>query len=116
MRDVKRQRRPEVPMFEVLEPRLLLDAGLILSEFMANNASVLKDAEGDYSDWIEIYNSTAAPVNLEGWCLRDSKDTWEFPAGAASARTRRLSDTEPSSVASAAAPASIADCGLRIAD
>ncbi|MBE3098267.1 MAG: lamin tail domain-containing protein [Planctomycetes bacterium] len=69
-------------MFEVLEPRLLLDAGLIISEFMANNASVLKDAEGDYSDWIEIYNSTAAPVNLEGWCLRDSKDTWEFPAGA----------------------------------
>ena len=38
--------------FEMLEPRLVLDAGpLVISEFMAVNNLTLADVDGDFSDW-----------------------------------------------------------------
>lgn len=44
---------------------------LRINEFMAINQTTLVDEDGDYSDWIEIYNPTSAPVNLQGWALTD---------------------------------------------
>ena len=38
---------------------------------MASNVSTLADEDGDYSDWIEIYNGGTVAVNLEGWSLTD---------------------------------------------
>ena len=32
---------------------------VVISEFMASNTKTLADQDGDYSDWIEIYNSGA---------------------------------------------------------
>ncbi len=69
--------------FERLEPRIVLDGGPMISEFMAANASVLADEDGDFSDWIEIYNPTDAAIDLDGWHLtdRDNNPTkWQFPA------------------------------------
>ena len=57
--------------------------GLILTEFMAANNSGLKDEDGDYSDWIEIYNPDPEPASLNGWYLTDNPDNltkWPFPA------------------------------------
>jgi len=69
---------------EPLEPRLVLDAGpLLISEFMANNGATRADADGDFSDWVEIYNSSGATVSLEGYYLTDDPDDltqWQFPA------------------------------------
>ena len=31
---------------------------LVLNEFVASNGTGLMDEDGDYSDWIEIYNSS----------------------------------------------------------
>ncbi len=50
---------------------------------MADNRTTLEDEDGDASDWIEIFNSGAEPVNLEGYFLTDTPDTltlWNFPA------------------------------------
>jgi len=72
------------PRLEPLEPRLLLDAGPVISEFMAINSSGLKDQFGDDSDWIEIYNPAAAPIDLTGWYLTDKASNlqkWRFPDG-----------------------------------
>src|SRR5436190_21115069 len=58
-------------------------AALQIAEFMADNADTLTDEDGDYSDWIEIYNPDAAPVNLLGWRLTDTAtlpNKWVFPA------------------------------------
>jgi len=44
---------------------------VFISEFMAVNNSTLADEDGDFSDWIEIHNSGAMPVNLNGWFLTD---------------------------------------------
>ena len=55
---------------------------LLISEFMASNGRSLLDQDGEYSDWIEIHNLDAAPVNLGGWYLTDDDNDlakWRFP-------------------------------------
>ena len=54
----------------------------VISEFMASNSSTLADGDGNYSDWIELYNPDTTVALLEGWALRDDTNTWRFPAGA----------------------------------
>jgi hypothetical protein len=54
-----------------------------ISEFMAVNDSVLADENGDFSDWIEIYNPDASAVSLAGYHLTDDAANlvkWTFPA------------------------------------
>ena len=49
---------------------------------MALNSATLSDEEGDFSDWIEIYNPTGSEINLSGWSLTDDKEEpqkWVFP-------------------------------------
>lgn len=53
-----------------------------INEFMALNSVTLTDEDGDYSDWIEIYNSDSTTVNLKNWSLTDDPsmpDKWVFP-------------------------------------
>ena len=53
-----------------------------INEFMASNSETLADTDGEYSDWLEIYNPTSNPVDLTGWSLTDDQgDTrsWVFP-------------------------------------
>ncbi len=53
-----------------------------INEFMALNQTGLTDEDGEYSDWIEIYNPTGAAVDLQGWRLSDEKDVplkWILP-------------------------------------
>jgi hypothetical protein len=55
----------------------------IITEFMADNKSTCTDEDGSYSDWIEIYNPTAAAESLLGWSLTDDAMNpwkWVFPA------------------------------------
>ena len=69
---------------EPLEARLLLARGIFITEFMAVNDDTLEDEDGDFADWIEIYNATLDAVDLGGWHLTDdpvSLDKWAFPAG-----------------------------------
>jgi hypothetical protein len=57
-------------------------AAPIISEFMADNRGTLKDEDGDDSDWIEVHNPDAAPVNLTGFALSDkaaNPGKWLFP-------------------------------------
>jgi hypothetical protein len=57
-------------------------SGLRINEFQSSNASTIKDEDGSYSDWIELYNPSAAGVNLAGWSLTDNASLpkkWVFP-------------------------------------
>src|SRR3712207_2152839 len=68
--------------FEPLEPRLAM-AGLVINEFLALNTSGVQDKDGDRSDWIELRNTDAAPINVGGWHLTDDPadlDKWELPS------------------------------------
>ena len=58
------------------------DDSLVISEFMAINSSILQDEDGEYSDWIEIYNPGTDTVDLLAWSLTDRIDEpakWVFP-------------------------------------
>jgi hypothetical protein len=58
-------------------------AGLVLSEFLAENDGGLRDADGETPDWIEIRNDSPFPANLAGWHLTDDPgdlSKWTFPA------------------------------------
>lgn len=37
-----------------------------INEFMALNSTILADNDGDYSDWIELYNPIPMDINLAG--------------------------------------------------
>jgi len=57
-------------------------ADVIISEFVAINDSTLADGDGNFSDWIELYNPTDNPVNLSDWYLTDDPHDltqWRFP-------------------------------------
>lgn len=67
--------------------------GVMISEFMADNANGLKDENGDRQDWIELYNTDSSPVNLDGWWLTDKSSTpamWRFPAVSIGAKSSLL--------------------------
>jgi hypothetical protein len=64
-----------------LDPNAPL-AGVMISEFMADNKDTLNDEDGKSSDWIEIFNPTASDVDLAGWALTDDPRhllAWRFP-------------------------------------
>ncbi len=53
-----------------------------VTELMADNLSCLQDADGDFSDWIELTNFGADPVSLGGYFLSDRADKplkWALP-------------------------------------
>ncbi|MBL4770489.1 MAG: lamin tail domain-containing protein, partial [Planctomycetes bacterium] len=54
-----------------------------INEFLAKNEIGIQDEDGDRSDWIELFNESAQPVDLIGWSLSDDSsdlDQWSFPA------------------------------------
>jgi hypothetical protein len=56
----------------------------LLNEFMARNATTIADDDGDYSDWVELYNASTAAYDLAGHYLSDDADNplrWQFPTG-----------------------------------
>ncbi len=54
-----------------------------LSEFLASNDRILADEDGEFNDWVELYNDENIPVNLDGWYITDSASNlrkWRIPA------------------------------------
>ena len=54
---------------------------LVISEFMEKNRAVLRDEDGDFSDWIELYNQSRETVSLSGCTISDTenKTGWALP-------------------------------------
>ena len=64
-----------------LRPEYESDA-LMISELMPVNRTTLADADGDYSDWIELYNGSNEAVDLSGYAISDDDadhKKWVFP-------------------------------------
>ena len=52
--------------------------GLIFSEIMPANRAAVTDENGEYPDWIELWNSSSEPINLKGVGLSDRSDSIRF--------------------------------------
>lgn len=54
---------------------------VVFNEIMARNQTGLRDENGDFSDWIELYNPGAVEVDLQGYALSDdptNRFRWVF--------------------------------------
>ncbi|ABR46427.1 Spore coat protein CotH [Alkaliphilus metalliredigens QYMF] len=66
----------------ILLPGEQADELLVINEVMSSNGYTVSDEEGDYADWIELYNGGEEPINLRGYFLSDDNTTvtkWQFP-------------------------------------
>lgn len=70
-----------------------LNAQVVLNEVSAANWSGPTDAFGEREDWIELFNTSSAAVDLSGWFLSDSQTNntkWPIPAGTTITANGRL--------------------------
>lgn len=54
---------------------------LYINEIMSSNSSTFADEDGDYPDWLELYNSGDHIINLSGYRLSDDPTAlykWQF--------------------------------------
>ena len=59
-------------------------SSVVINELMAGNDTTLADPQGDFNDWIELFNMTDEAVDLSGMYLSDNPENplkWEFPDG-----------------------------------
>ena len=63
-------------------PNLVSSQEIRINEFMSSNALTIEDDDGEYSDWIELFNPGSESIQLEGWGLSDNNTSpfkWIFP-------------------------------------
>jgi len=56
--------------------------GLVINEIMAGNVTAVADQNGEYDDWVELYNGNSFSLNLSGYFLSDNENDlykWSFP-------------------------------------
>ncbi|MFK7983239.1 MAG: lamin tail domain-containing protein [Saprospiraceae bacterium] len=73
-----------LPFFVILISLNLSAQDLVINEFLASNDAIIADQDGEFEDWIELYNNSNAAINLAGYALSDDDENlaqWAFPAG-----------------------------------
>jgi len=77
--------KPKIALFSIfLSCCVGLNAQVVINEISAANYTGLTDNYGDNEDWIELYNTGGAAVDLSGYYLSDEElepMKWEIPAG-----------------------------------
>jgi hypothetical protein len=55
---------------------------IVINEFMADNKSTIISDQGNYGDWIELYNTADYDVDISGMFLTDNLTTyrWQIPS------------------------------------
>lgn len=72
-----------VVLFQTLS-QILFSQQLKINELMSSNSITITDEDGDYSDWIEIFNNGTSSIDLGAYGLSDDPNTpfkWIFPIG-----------------------------------
>ena len=73
-----------VSAFACKKPDEPSKSDIVINELLPVNTSVAPDQDGEYDDWIELYNLSSSGKDLSGYFLSDNKDhfsKWEFPSG-----------------------------------
>jgi len=55
---------------------------IVINELMASNATTVADQDGEFDDWVELYNNTTTSMNLNGYYLSDDPNDlmkYQFP-------------------------------------
>ncbi len=62
----------------------LAQPAVVINEVMASNSTSFADPQGDFDDWIELYNAGDTPFDLAGRYLTDDPSVptkWQIPSG-----------------------------------
>ncbi|WP_309641575.1 CotH kinase family protein [Flavobacterium sp.] len=57
---------------------------LVVNEIMAQNTATVMDQDGEYEDWVELYNNTDTTLSLDNLFMTDTAANlikWQFPTG-----------------------------------
>lgn len=57
---------------------------LVINEIMASNETTIADQDGEFDDWIELYNNSSNTLSLDNLYLSDDANemlAWQFPMG-----------------------------------
>ncbi len=75
--------RAEHEFYTILPTVIAPTAGqLVINEFMTKNNAINTDPNGQYEDWIEVYNNSASALSLDNVYLSDNSTNptkWQFP-------------------------------------
>ena len=55
---------------------------VVINELMASNMATIADQDGEFDDWVELYNNTSTAINLNGYYLSDDPNDlmkYQFP-------------------------------------
>ena len=57
---------------------------IVINEFMASNDTTVADQDGEYDDWVELYNNSASAIDISGYRLSgdlSGLSSFTFPSG-----------------------------------
>lgn len=57
---------------------------VVINELLASNSTVMADQDGEFDDWIELYNNGTTAIDLSNYHLSDDSTDllqWQFPTG-----------------------------------
>ena len=76
------------PTFETenkpAEPGIDINKSIVINELMPKNTQFGSDQNGQFDDWIELFNLADVDIDISGYYLTDSKNDltkWQFPLG-----------------------------------
>ena len=61
---------------------LTVQAKITINEVCSKNATTMEDENGNDPDWIELHNSSSAPIDLSNYYLSSDStnlEEWQFP-------------------------------------
>jgi hypothetical protein len=64
---------------------LNINNDVVINEIMSINVGTVADQDGEFNDWVELYNNSGSSVDLAGYFLSDNEsnlEKWQFPSGA----------------------------------
>jgi hypothetical protein len=56
-------------------------AGIVINEVMQANTLTVADGDSQFEDWFELYNPIWGTLDMTGWTVRDSTESWQLPNG-----------------------------------
>ena len=71
-----------IALLSILFSHSAISQGIVINEILTSNTTINQDEDGSYQDWVELFNTSAASVNLTGYGLTDDAllpYKWTFP-------------------------------------
>jgi hypothetical protein len=63
---------------------LIIYNDVVINEIMSKNDLAVTDQDGEYNDWVELYNNSNTAIDLSGYYLSDNNTNlvkWQIPLG-----------------------------------